>query len=352
MIYKILVYGLCGGSLFLLTLLLLFNQPKANKGANLFLGICSFFLSSVFIQLLLESVTLLEPVVPLLYFLEFGRWAILPCFFVAINLYISPDQSPFKYFWHFIPTLILIALLPGGYVLPNFVIYTIRYFLYIQFLLYGIWTYVLLRKHRALLKNISADFHEVDLQWVLNIWWGILLLGVLSLIVRFTPSLSPLMDSFYLVGVLFFCYYALSQTAIYQLVDKEVAIIKEAVLCKDKERLTVEQVSFFKERLLNLMDRDKLYLDPTLTLPLLADKIGLSVHELSYVLNTGMDLNFYQFINGYRICYAKQLLRENTRNDYRIQEIFIRSGFNSKTTFYTAFKQEVGMTPKQYLQQQ
>ncbi|MBD1425579.1 AraC family transcriptional regulator [Sphingobacterium arenae] len=351
MIYKILIYGLCGGSLFLLALLLLFNQPKANKGANLFLGICSFFLSSVFIQLLLESVNMLEQVA-LLYFLEFGRWAILPCFFVAINLYISPDQLPFKYFLHFTPTLLLILLLPGGYDLPNFVVYTIRYFLYIQFLLYGIWTYVLLRRHRALLKKISADVHDVDLQWVLNIWWGMLFLGVCSLVVRFVPSLSPLMDGFYLVGVLAFCYYALSQTAIYQLVDSEVPVIKAAILCKDKERLTAGQVGFFKERLLSLMDSDKPYLDSTLTLPLLADKIGLSVHELSYVLNTGVDLNFYQFINGFRIRYAKKLLKENTQNDYSIQEIFIRSGFNSKTTFYTAFKQIVGMTPKQYLQQQ
>lgn len=351
MIYKILIYGLCGGSLFLLALLLLFNQPKANKRANLFLGICSFFLSSVFIQLLLESVNILEQI-SLLYFLEFGRWAILPCFFVAINLYIAPDQLPFKYFLHFIPTLLLILLLPGGYVLPGLVVYTIRYFLYIQFLIYGIWTYVLLRKHRALLKKISAEVFEVDLQWVLNIWWGILFLGLLSFIVRFVPSLSPLTDGCYLIGVLFFCYHALSQTAIYQLEDKEVSIIKAAVSCKDKERLTAGQVGFFKERLLYLMDSDKPYLNPTLTLPLLADKIGLSVHELSYVLNTGVDLNFYQFINGYRIRYAKKLLKENTQNDYSIQEIFIRSGFNSKTTFYTAFKQIVGMTPKQYLQRQ
>src|SRR5690606_28191120 len=351
MVYKTLMYGLCGGSLWLLSFLLFFNLPKVNKKANLFLGICSFFLASVFIQLLLEGLNLHGNVM-LLSFLECGRWAILPSFFVAINLYTSPDQSPYKYFLHFIPTLLLIPLLPSGYVLPGFVVYVIRYFLYIQFVVYGVWSYALLRKHRGLLKKISADFHDVDLQWVLNIWWGILLLGVLSLVARFVPLLSPLVDGVYLVGILFFSYYALSQMAIYQFVDKQVPVIKAAVLCKDKERLTAEQVRFFKERLLNLMDNDRPYLDPTLTLPLLADKMGLSVHELSYVLNTGVDLNFYQFINGYRIRYAQQLLRENTRNDYSIQEIFIRSGFNSKTTFYTAFKQEVGMTPKQYLQHQ
>ncbi|MBD1432081.1 AraC family transcriptional regulator [Sphingobacterium sp. DN00404] len=351
MVYKTLMYGLCGGSLWLLSFLLFFNLPKVNEKANLFLGICSFFLASVFVQFLLEVLNLHGNIM-LLSFLECGRWAILPSFFVAINLYISPDRSPYKYFLHFIPTLLLIPLLSGGNVLPDFLVYAIRYFLYIQLFVYGIWTYVLLRKHRALLKKISADFHGVDLQWVLNIWWGILLLGVLSLVARFVPALSPMVDGLYLLGILFFSYYALSQTAIYQVVDKQVPVIKAAVLCKDKERLTAEQVGFFKERLLNLMDNDKPYLDPILTLPLLADKIGLSVHELSYVLNTGVDLNFYQFVNAYRIRYAQQLLNENTRNDYNIQEIFIRSGFNSKTTFYTAFKQIVGMTPKQYLQQQ
>ncbi|NGM64352.1 helix-turn-helix domain-containing protein [Sphingobacterium sp. SGR-19] len=348
MAYQALIYGLCGGILLLLSLLLLSNLPKVNKRANIFLGICSFFLCSVFVQLLLENSNYLENAM-LLASLEFGRWAIFPCFFIAIQLYLSPDQPYKKYAIHFVPTLILVPLLWSPYTLPDVLRYVIRYFLYGQLLVYGVWSYVLLYKHRLLLNTFSTSPGAIDLRWIMNIWWVILFLGIMSLVTRFFPLVSLLIDSSYVVGILFFSYYALSQTAIYPVRDEQVPVIKAAVLSKDKERLTMEQVQFFKERLQDLMDKDQPYLDPLLSLPHLAERIGLSIHELSYVLNTGIDSNFYQFINGYRIRYAQQLLKDNILNGYSIQEISIRSGFNSKTTFYTSFKQEVGMTPKRYL---
>lgn len=348
MAYQLLIYGLCGGSLFLLSLLLLFNFPKVNRRANSFLAICSFFLSSVFVQLLLETSNISEYTV-FLPFLEFGRWAIFPCFFVAIQLYISPNQSYKQYTVHFVPTIILWFLLWSPFSLPDVFRYIIRYFLYGQFLVYGIWSFVLLYKHELFVRTFSANPKEINLRWIRNVWLGILLLVISSLILHFFLSISPLIDSLYLIGVLFFCYHALSQTAIYPVADKQVPVIKAAIQSKDKERLTAEQIQFFKERLLQLMNKEQLYLDSQLNLPYLADKVGLSVHELSYVLNTGINLNFYQFINGYRVRYARQLLIDNIKNNYTIQEITFRAGFNSKTTFYTAFKQEVGMTPKQYL---
>src|SRR5690606_14701966 len=121
MVYQALIYGLCGGSLFLLSLLLMFNLPKVNKQANLFLGICSFFLSCVFIQLLLYAVNA-EEQTPLLFFLEFGRWAILPCFFVALNLYISPEIHYTHYLILFLPTLSIFPLLTANLMMPSFMI--------------------------------------------------------------------------------------------------------------------------------------------------------------------------------------------------------------------------------------
>ena len=52
---------------------------------------------------------------------------------------------------------------------------------------------------------------------------------------------------------------------------------------------------------------EKLFLDPYLTLPLLSSEIGISTHELSYVLNNGIGKNFYQFINQMRTDEAKTL---------------------------------------------
>ncbi|SFS72082.1 AraC family transcriptional regulator [Sphingobacterium wenxiniae] len=350
MVYQALIYGLCGGSLFLLSLLLMFNLPKVNKQANLFLGICSFFLSCVFIQLLLDAVNA-EEQTPLLFFLEFGRWAILPCFFVALNLYISPEKPYTHYLIHFLPTLFLFPILTGNYTLPAFGVYVIRYFLYFQLLLYAVWSNFLLKQHRLSVEKFTSQAGNIDLNWIQKLLGILFLLGVLSFSGRFFPLFSPIVDALYLLCIVQYSYYALSQTAIYPVSNNQVPVIKEAVISKDKERLTADQVSLFKERLLEMMKQDQPYLDPTINLPILAEQVGLSVHELSYVLNTGIGLSFYQFINGYRIRHARQLLENTANEDYSIYEISIRSGFNSKTTFYTAFKQEVGMTPKHYLQQ-
>lgn len=350
MIYSVLIYGLCGGSLFLLSLLLLANLPKVNKKANLFLGISSFFLACIFIQVLLESVNLHEGTI-LFFFMELGRWAIFPSLFVAVNLYISPEKTSRQYLIHFVPTLFLLFLLLGSYTLPSFLVYGIRYFLYFQLLLYSCWSYLLLRKHRRRVEQFSSHVSEIDLAWLVKLLWAIFLLGILSVVVRLFPWLSFVIDCLYLIVILYFSYYALLQKAIYPVADEEVPIIKQTSSSKDKERLTTEQVRIFEEKLLRLIEEEKPYLDPMVSLPTLAEQTGLSLHELSYVLNAGVGLNFYQFINGYRIRYAIHLLEEMASNGYTIHEVSIRSGFNSKTTFYTSFKQVIGMTPKQYLQQ-
>ena len=60
-----------------------------------------------------------------------------------------------------------------------------------------------------------------------------------------------------------------------------------------------------------------------------------------------MNINYYQLINSYRIKNAIKLMSKNT-NKITIFEIVYMVGFNSRSAFYSAFKQETGMTPSQY----
>lgn len=83
----------------------------------------------------------------------------------------------------------------------------------------------------------------------------------------------------------------------------------------------------------------------------LAQELGLSTSHLSNLINTYSYYNFSDYINQLRVEYAKQLLIDKQYKQYTIIAIGLESGFNSKSTFYTAFKKFTGQTPAEYRQQ-
>jgi AraC-like DNA-binding protein len=95
-----------------------------------------------------------------------------------------------------------------------------------------------------------------------------------------------------------------------------------------------------------LMETEKPYLDPGLTLPALAAMIGVSRGDLSAAINAGTGRNFYDYVNGYRIAHAARLLTE--LKAMNVLDVAYESGFLSKSTFNDAFKRETGLTPTEY----
>ncbi len=99
-------------------------------------------------------------------------------------------------------------------------------------------------------------------------------------------------------------------------------------------------------RLNALMIDEELFRNPKLKSSDVAEKLGISVHQFSEIINIGLQKNFSSFVNAYRINYAKSLLQENT--SFTIEGIGKESGFNSKSTFYTAFKKATGTSPAHF----
>lgn len=91
-------------------------------------------------------------------------------------------------------------------------------------------------------------------------------------------------------------------------------------------------------------------MDNELSLPLLAQKTGISAHELSYLINEVYRENFYAFVNKYRVQEAKKILLSHKLGQLNMLGIAYQAGFNSKTTFNTAFKKWTGQTPTEFLQ--
>lgn len=109
-----------------------------------------------------------------------------------------------------------------------------------------------------------------------------------------------------------------------------------------------ERAEAIAQRLEKLMEVEKPYLDPELTIETLARQIAVPRHYLTQVINERYEKNFFLFVNEYRIDSVKNALRSADQADRTLLEIAFDSGFSSKSTFNAAFKQFTGMTPSQF----
>ena len=116
----------------------------------------------------------------------------------------------------------------------------------------------------------------------------------------------------------------------------------------EKSRLDDHILAAYAEELMQLMDSQKPYLNPDLTLGGLAQAVGLTTNILSQVINSHFKQNFYAFVNHYRLKETLELMNKTENADKNILEIAFTAGFNSKTTFNATFKKELGETPRNY----
>ena len=115
-----------------------------------------------------------------------------------------------------------------------------------------------------------------------------------------------------------------------------------------KKLISDEELIGIKESVTKLMVEKEVFLDSDLNLIKMSELLNISPHQLSYVINTGFNENFYQFINKYRVEKTKELLLKKEMDNLSILGIAYESGFNSKTSFYTVFKKITGITPSEF----
>ncbi|RNL89840.1 AraC family transcriptional regulator [Sinomicrobium pectinilyticum] len=129
------------------------------------------------------------------------------------------------------------------------------------------------------------------------------------------------------------------------------AALKPIKSTTDKYKTTAEKDIASNEaikRLTFYMENEKPYLDFELTLQKLASQFGMQEKELSILINQYLGKHFFDFINEYRIEEAKRILGNPHNEALTILEILYQVGFNSKSSFYTAFKKETNQTPTSY----
>ena len=105
------------------------------------------------------------------------------------------------------------------------------------------------------------------------------------------------------------------------------------------------------EKIKDHIIKNKLYLDPLLSMEVIADELRMSKSYISKLINSYSAYNFSDFVNSLRVEQAKKFLSNDEFSNYTIVAIGLECGFNSKSTFYSAFKKFTSETPTTFREQ-
>ena len=110
-----------------------------------------------------------------------------------------------------------------------------------------------------------------------------------------------------------------------------------------------EMAERIEKELHDLVQSERVYLDPNLSLRKLAEKLETHPNQLSWVLNQKLGSNYNEYINQLRLEAFKENASKKENSHLTIEGLAYESGFNSKTVFNTFFKKQTGLTPKGYI---
>lgn len=220
-----------------------------------------------------------------------------------------------------------------------------------------------LKKYNTNIKDQFSDIHKIDLhltQLVIKVCLATYLLELIFVYLTFFgfPYYRVLFEIFYLLDftiLLIIGYDAIVSYKHIEILQKGWADIPESeiklsgqIVKYAKSTLSKDSSLQIKEDLLEYMSTHKPFLKPKLKIKDLTELTGISSHHISQVVNEEFQKNFYEFINYYRVEEAKKLLKDPDYKNFTYTAIGFEVGFNSKSTFYTAFKKLTGVTPAQF----
>ena len=349
----ILIYG----SLVLLSLLKLANPLKVNKKANFWFGLFLFLWSTFWMDEVLFLITGSVIEFHSLFVIRSIQYLTPIFFYLSVLFYTNPSFrfkiTDFKFLLLPVAFLACLVLVRLGYKNPFESLAIIL--ILVQALFYTGLSYITIRKHQRKIQQFSSNTEGIDLNWleyIILVLFAVNIIYVIYNLFYDPKSLNFFINTVFLLVIYCVGYYSLKEKEIYPLEEKqreELISINEDSDSEDVKRKLIsdEELLKIKTQLERIMNIQKPYLDSELNLIKLAEMLSASTHHLSYVINTGFGKNFFQYINEFRVEYAKKLLKE-ADSKLSILGIAYESGFNSKTSFNTTFKKLTGQTPSEF----
>ncbi|MBW1294820.1 helix-turn-helix domain-containing protein [Aquimarina litoralis] len=117
---------------------------------------------------------------------------------------------------------------------------------------------------------------------------------------------------------------------------------------KNKSSANTNSKNSHFKKLILLIEEEKIHHNPNLSRDDAAQKLEISNGYLSQIIKENTSGSFSDLINHYRIRDVQKMLKNPKFDNYNLLSIGLECGFNSKTSFYTNFKKQTGLTPKEY----
>jgi len=212
-----------------------------------------------------------------------------------------------------------------------------------------------------ILFNYSELYQQVlafdNVKWLKNfMFFGsfVILMWVCAILLNLDKALNPQIFIYYPLrlsstGLLYWISYQGYYN--YSLMVERIQLRKEIAA----EEKTINNASNGKEseenkfqNIKNYIKKNKRFLDPTFSLERLSSEMGISTSKLSHLFNQESGYNFPDYINLLRVEKAKKYLIKSDYSSYTIVAIGLECGFNSKSTFYSAFKKFTNVTPSEF----
>jgi len=355
---ELIIKGVIVGGMFLLAFLNFSNAIRVNRRANIWFGFFVLLWSTFWLDDMIFPDNVFANITIKILF-RFVQFLVPLSFLISVFYYTNP-QYKFKtkdYLLILLPLAFLSILIIGKGKPQGYYKTILMMLFFVQALLCTVLAYLKVRKHQKVIQSFSSNTLHIDLRWIKYIIYSFIISSILILIYNllFPESNLSIIINLFFLGVLYLvAFYSMRQGEIYPKgIDVEetldIADEEDAETSEHKIKLmSEEELAAYKEKLSQLMIQEELFLDSELNLLKLANRLGITVHQLSYIINSGFGMNFFQFINRYRVDKAKELLLDEAMMPYNMISIGYASGFNSKTAFNTVFKNITGLTPTEF----
>jgi AraC-like DNA-binding protein len=229
-----------------------------------------------------------------------------------------------------------------------------------QIFFYFTSVFLLLRKAKTLYLENNSGGNLNSYNWLFQ-FTSVLTILYLIVILKniFKFSDYPYVSDWIKIGILvlqlfiicWYLYKALNNPGLFRNIDSKLKLVSDIILEEKKIEPEVLKENDSNEELLklkNFMEEEKPFLNPSLTIQDISKQIEIPVRELSVLINHQLGQHFYDFVNTYRIENAMAILKDSSKSKVTILEILYEVGFNSKSSFNTAFKKHTETTPTSY----
>lgn len=320
-----------------------FFFTKKKYLTNYFLGALLFALS---IRIAKSVFVYFHPELPKMY-LQIGLTA---CFFIGPCLYYFLKSAVEEI--NIMPKSWKIILsLWGTVIVGSGILYPYEYypelwtgyfilFIYFQWFMYIVFSGFTIRR---VLKKIVSKREKPS---PAEMWFGMLFLGNFLLFLFYFLAIMGASGATYISGAVVFSFilYLIISILLYRKKTDDLFLLNVQKI--PGKKIEASEAIIISEKLENIMNEKSLYKNPNLNLQDLSKEINISSHQLSQFLNNNLGKNFTSFVNEFRINEACKIITSNDK--LTLESVGYDVGFNSKSTFFAAFKKHTGTTPLNY----